>query len=114
MRTTETMMSQLGFSDSTEIDMAIAKLVFGLSQAQIDAWPWGIPAFSTDRHCSADVVARMAIEPQGRLFNEIITRRAEEIAPRAALPSLIVVLSPDEICLAAVSACLGYGREEST
>jgi hypothetical protein len=38
-----------------ELDESVAREVFGCTQEQIEAWPFDLPAFSTDRNAAVRV-----------------------------------------------------------
>lgn len=94
---------------SEEMDIQIAELVFGLPREQIDAWPWGVPEFSTDRRWSAAVILKMLVHESHHLFNEQLERAAvawgwKKKPGFCGLDSAILILTPDEICKAALIA----------
>lgn len=96
-------MDESKFPDGEELDQTVAREVFGLSQGQIDAWPWGVPHFSSDRNFAAGIISHLWC------FDD--TRRSLEREFAARLPKLrgglaesLMVATPDEICKAAISA----------
>lgn len=102
-----------------ELDSRIAEEVFGVSRAAIDGWPWGVPAFSSDRRWSADVIGKMLVHPALALFDAELERVALRWGwmknPGHGGPSaLVLVLTPDEICHAALRAIRGYGSAAQT
>lgn len=89
--------------DNEDLNESVAREVFGLFQEQIDAWPWSVPPFSSDRNYAAGIVSR--------LWEAEATRKALEKALTARLPSLhggiaeiLMVATPRELCRAALSA----------
>ena len=102
--------------DSEELDKEIAEHVFGIPRSQIDAWPWGVPEFSTDRRWAAAVVGKML--SRGGLtarFNdhlELASLRWAGMKPD--ISAVVVVLTPDEICQAALMAIRECGSAEQT
>lgn len=96
-----------------ELDKSIAGEVFGISPTAIDAWPWGVPPFSTDRNCSAAVVAKMLAHPALDQFDTELRRAAlrwgwGKRKTHEGPSALVLVLTPDEICRAALRAIHEY------
>lgn len=90
------------------LNEAIAREVFGVSQAQIDAWPWWVPAFCQDRNEAAAVACRIgAFDSHRETFNRTLAR----LVPRlhGGLAESIVVCTPKEICQAALATLLECG-----
>jgi hypothetical protein len=92
-----------------QLDVDVARLVFGVSQEAIDAWPWGVPCFSTDRGKAADVVGRMLAHSVREAFEVELENAATQwgwgVKPEyAGAATLLLVLTPDEICRAALKA----------
>lgn len=99
------------------LDIEIAHQVFGLSREAIDAWPWGAPFFSSDRTAAADVVGRMLTGPDRQAFEHELEQAARHwgwgsTPDHAGTATLLLVLTPDEICRAALKALQQSGRAE--
>jgi hypothetical protein len=95
--------------DLEDLDRAIAREVFGLSQEQIDAWPWGVPEFSSSRSDAAKVLCQIWLSEDKRAVME------RELCARLPLQGVglvktLIVATPDEICAAALSAVRECGR----
>jgi len=96
--------------DYEEIDRAVALKVFGVPEAVLDAWPWGLPEFSQDRGRAAGVAAqmmrrkpetvRLAFERRLRTQFELWGGDLDPIF----LASALVVIRPVDICMAALRA----------
>ncbi|MFZ7337553.1 hypothetical protein ACLS0R_14990 [Comamonas jiangduensis] len=94
---------------ATELDVQIAQLVFGVDSSATQVWPWGVPPFSTDRNWCAAVVGRMLAHQAASEFDTELERRAllwgwKNDGEKKNIPALILVLTPDEICNAALDA----------
>lgn len=101
------------------LDIEIAHQVFGLSREAIDAWPWGAPFFSSDRTAAADVVGHMLTGPDRQAFEQELEQAARHwgwgsTTDHAGTATLLLVLTPDEICRAALKALQQSGRAEPT
>lgn len=91
-----------------DVDEAIAREVFGCTQQQIDAWPFGTPAFCGDRNYAADVVSGIWTFAGLR---EAFERHLSATVPRllgGPAESLFACTS-GEICQAALMAFGEYG-----
>ncbi len=97
---------QLDRMDNEELDEAVAREVFGLSQEQIDAWPWGVPGFSSDRNHAAWVLCRIWPDEDKRAAMERELRARLPLEDGGLLKALIVA-APDEICATALSVVRG-------
>lgn len=102
-----------------ELDVAVAEQVFGVSREIIEAWPWGVPAFSSDRQWSAGVVGCMLAHPARELFDVELERAAirwgwKAQPEYAGAGALVLVLTPEEICKAALAAIRGCAGVELT
>jgi hypothetical protein len=87
---------------SQEIDEAIARELFGLSQEQIDAWPWGVPPFSTERGFAASVVGRIwSFDAPRSIFEKCLALRLPQI--HGGIAEIIFAATPDVICEAALA-----------
>ena len=64
-----------GYAEA-DLDAQIAKVVFGLDSAAVQAWPWGVPPFSTERNWAAAVVGRMLAHEAASEFDAELERRA--------------------------------------
>ncbi|MDD5177362.1 MAG: hypothetical protein PHQ05_13170 [Sterolibacterium sp.] len=91
-----------------ELDAAIAREVFGVTQAVIDAWPWPVPEFSTDRRWAAAVAEKMLFSPDWREPFDCKLHAAAKVAgwesaeQFSGLATLLTVLTPDVICQSAL------------
>lgn len=95
--------------NAEELDIAVAQEVFGVPRAVIDAWPWGVPAFSSQRELSSDVVGRMIAHPAREQFDAALESAARKwgwkaLPEHSGISAAILVLTPDEICRAALAA----------
>lgn len=107
----------LAAATGEELDVKIAKIVFGVDGEATKEWPWGVPPFSIDRNWSAAVIGRMLVHHAADKFNSALERRAliwgwEKIERSINIPALIIVLTPDEICNAALEAIQEFHSEE--
>ena len=105
-----------GYAEA-DLDAQIAKVVFGLDSAAVQAWPWGVPPFSTERNWAAAVVGRMLAHEAASEFDAELERRAllwgwKNDRKNKNIPALILVLTPDEICKAALDAIQQFHCEE--
>ena len=105
--------------ENDRLNNDVAAIVFGVSRDLLDAWPWPKPDFAGDRRWSAAVVTHMLSKPDAtrRVFERELESLAETFVARGSkggLCELMVVNTPDELCKAAVTACLECGLEEST
>lgn len=101
------------------LDVEIAHQVFGLAREAIAAWPWGAPFFSSDRTAAADVVGRMLARPERQAFEHELEQAARHwgwcsTPDHAGTATLLLVLTPDEICRAALKALQQSGRAAPT
>jgi hypothetical protein len=90
-----------------ELDIEVARDVFGLSQQQIDTWPFGVPAFSSDRSAAAQVICRLWPSDVRPIFEKHLEARLPRL--HGGLAETVMVATPDEICRAALSAVREYG-----
>lgn len=95
--------------NNEELDIEIAKLVFGISIEAVAALPFGVPEFSSDQRWSAAVVGRMLTHDARNIFDEQLERAAiahgwKSQPEYSGLSTAILVLTPDEICKAALAA----------
>lgn len=102
------------------MDRAIAREVFGVSDAVLDAWPWPLPEFSTVRSWAEHVVLKLLFDERLREAYEAELDRIARKAGWQTKPgfcghaSLWVVLCADEICRAALVTLRQYRAEEQT
>lgn len=102
-----------------DLDLRVAEELFGLSKAAIKEWPWGVPAFSSNRRWSADVIGKMLVHPARELFDVELERSAQHWGWKKTRADegasvLVLVLTPDEICHAALRAIREYGSVKQT
>jgi hypothetical protein len=92
--------------DNEELDIEIAVHVFGVSRDAVEAWPWPIPGFSSDRRWSAAVVTEMwsRNNSETKVFERKLRTLADACKLNGGLAELMVVNTPDEICKAAITA----------
>lgn len=92
----------------------IARKIFGIANEILDAWPWGVPEFSSDRRWSAAVVTAMWSKPDNvRLeFERQMLELAARMKLKGGLVEAMVVNTPDEICKAALTALAECDRVE--
>jgi hypothetical protein len=111
---THKMMEKLGLFDSYSINRAVINSVYGISEIALNQWPFTLPLFDSERNCTIELISQMLIKPPDIKSNfcDIIEKRLNETAPGASFVESIVIASPDEICLAAISSCRGYSYEE--
>ncbi len=100
------------------LDEEIAEYLFGVSRETIEAWPWGVPEFSSDRRWSSAVVTEMYGQPAP--IRILFEQRLQALADKArakggkgGLVELMVINTPEEICKAALWA-LGITSKDST
>lgn len=102
------------------MDRAISIEVFGVSADAVDAWPWPLPEFSTDRRWSEAVSQRMLYSEAHRVgFESALEAAATYAGYRSAdkfsgIATLTMVLTPDVICRAALMVVRGCVYPEST
>lgn len=105
-----------------ELERAVAIEVFGLTAAQVDAWPWGPPPFSTQRDWAAAVLVHTLAHPGPGVRARFDAELAEAAmrwgwrrSPDQEGPgTLALLLTPDEICMAALKAVRGCGAAAPT
>lgn len=93
-----------------DMDRAIALEVFHLPAAVMKAWLWPLPEFSSDRGASMRVVQELmfdALRYGPRLGAHLLRAAralgyAEDAERFGIIPMLLTVLTPDEICKAAL------------
>lgn len=94
--------------DAMEMDRAIAHEVFGIPLETLDAWPFPLPAFSTERREANR--AMTAVWGRGGAVRAVLDA---ELAKTVALcvpadwlgySSALVVLCPDAVCSAVLTA----------
>jgi hypothetical protein len=90
-----------------DLDQAVAREVFGLSQKEIDAWPWGVPPLSSDRNLAAGLISR--IWTCDRLRNAMERTLSNLPSLHPGKVELLVVSTPEEICRAAIIAARECG-----
>jgi hypothetical protein len=95
--------------NNEELDIEIAVHVFGVSMEAIAAWPWVVPEFSTDRNYCSQVILRMFAHDARHIFDEKLESAAMALGWKTepkynGLGAAILVLTPDEICKAALAA----------
>ena len=101
---------RLGELDEEEIDRAVAKEVFGLSSEQIKAWPWGVPPCSTDRNYAGGLVCRMWLSDEHReAFEKNLHLGNFSKGVDDSRTKLLLMASPDELCIAAINAARECG-----
>ena len=89
--------------DTEEIDEVVAREIFGCTQEQIDAWPFGVPAFSQDRNRAGDIVSRIwAFDDVREIFEKHLTARLPRL--HGGVAELLFLCGPREICEAALKA----------
>ena len=95
-----------GSAIDNNMDEEIAERVFGVPRSVIDAWPWGIPAFSSDRRHAASVALQMLAKPEAtrEKFNRILSDHVKRASETGSLAESLVVLTPDVICTAAIKS----------
>jgi hypothetical protein len=94
-----------------ELDEAIARDVFCLPQEQIDAWPWGVPAFSVDRNFAAGVAARLWAFDHLRIAFEH-KLRARVPRQHGGIVECLFVCTPGDICNAALETIREFSPAE--
>lgn len=99
---------QFGPNDAAlELDREVVEVVFGISPAVIDAWPFELPRFSTDRHAAGLVLTRVHTLPDGptRLQQALSDELDEWLPPgdRSHF-AVLTVMTAAAMCRAAVSA----------
>ena len=94
-----------------DMDKAIAREVFGLSEGQIEAWPFGVPEFSTNGHDARGVVNRLYSFDRHR---EAFDRHLARLIPylHGGLCEQLLVCTPEDICEAALMAVRECGALE--
>jgi hypothetical protein len=95
---------------NSDLDFEVAKVVFKIDS---DSYRWGIPFFSVDRNAAAMVNTEMAFredesrERYNKEIERIATERGWKSTPEClGVPMLLCLLLPEEICKAAIIACL--------
>lgn len=101
---------------NSDIDFDVARIVFGVDP---ELCRCGVPFFSENENDAARVNSEMAFRKDGtkKRYDEelerIATKNGWKIKPEfSGLSTLLMVLCPDDICRAALTACLGYNYEE--
>lgn len=95
-----------------ELNKLIAEHVFGVQRKAIEDWPWGVPDFSGDRRWAAAVATRMLTHPSSTQFDAELQRAAQvwgygATIARSGPATMLVVLTPEEICQAALAVIPG-------
>ncbi|KGH29343.1 hypothetical protein [Comamonas thiooxydans] len=96
-----------------ELNKQVAEHVYGMTREAIEALPWGVPDFSGDRTWAAGVANRMLRHPKPVLtrFDAALSDAAKAWGwgwgskpEHQGISVLLIVLTPDEICKAALKA----------
>lgn len=94
-----------------ELNKQVAEHVYGMTREAIAALPWGVPDFSGDRTWAAGVANRMLRQPRPVLsrFDAALSEAAkawgwESKPEHQGISVPLIVLTPDEICKAALKA----------
>ena len=81
-----------------DVDHDIAKKLFGFSEEQIDAWPWGVPVFSSDRQYAAGLVNWIWLsEPHRKSFDRHMAERMPK-PHHGGIAETLMVCIPSLIC----------------
>lgn len=95
---------------NNELELDVCRYVF---KEDPEKYRWGVPFFSTDRNDAAMVNTEIAFREDGtrERYEEELQRLAAKKGwksepNRAGISILFMVLLPEEICKAAVTACL--------
>ncbi len=94
-----------------ELNKQVAEHVYGMTREAIEALPWGVPDFSGDRTWAAGVANRMLRHPKPVLtrFDAALSDAAKAWGwgskpEHQEISVMLIVLTPDEICRAALKA----------
>ena len=104
-----------------DLNKQVAEHVYGMTRQAIEALPWGVPDFSGDRTWAAGVANRMLRQPLPVLsrFDAALSDAAKAWGwgskpEHQGISVLLIVLTADEICKAALKAIRGCDVEVST
>ncbi len=95
----------------SNLNFDIAHEVFGISEDTLDNWLWPIPDFAETRNDAMRVVCKMWSKKHLRLlFESNLEAAAKRLGwkkkpEQAGIATLMMVLTPDEICKAALITC---------
>lgn len=99
---------QLGPNDAAlELDRMVAEVVFGIPAESLNAWPFPLPRFSTDRHVAGTALMHVQTLPDGptRVQQALADELDQWLPPddRSHF-AVLTVLTAAAMCRAAISA----------
>ena len=98
-------------NDSWKIDRDVVLFVFEIENLIASSWTLPFPSFSTDRQLAMNVITRMKGKPLSiyNKFNELLKEWHNKCSAKTFdIASRLVMLTPDVICILAITACLEY------
>ena len=96
-------------NDSEKIDRDVVLFVFETENLIASSWTLPFPSFSTDRQLAMNVITRMRGKPPDiyNKFNELLKKWHNKCSANPFyIASRLVMLTPDVICILAITACL--------
>lgn len=102
--------------DAEALNEAVAVEIFGVDQDALKRWRWPLPDFATDRGWSAAVVSELGgrDDPVRLAFERNLTEFADFMRVKGGFVEAMILLTPDEICRAALKAVRQQGESAST